>query len=249
MVYWLLKRFNNGDSRLVSDIVTGEETWLYQFDLETKRQSSVWIFPDEQPPTKVKRQRSVGKTMVATLFSTSGHLATVVLEDQSSVTGKWYTEVWLPQVFSNIQEKRPRTRLRGILLQSDNASSHTANATIAFLEKTPVKLMTHPSLQSRPDPVRHFPVPERKESYVQTHISQPKRCCCCLQWAKCNVWEGVAWLLPEVVPEDSAVYRMCWRILWKDVIGKETVSLSIAAYLKTYLVTLGICTVNKHGES
>ena len=46
-----VKRFNNGDSRRVSDIVTGEETWMYHFDLERKRQSSIWVFPDEQPPT------------------------------------------------------------------------------------------------------------------------------------------------------------------------------------------------------
>ena len=127
------------------DIVAGEETWIYQFDLETKRQSSVWVFADEQPPTKVKRPRSVGKNMVATSFSTSGHLATVVLEDQRTVTAKWYTEVWLPQVFSKIQEKRRRTGLRGLLLHHDNASFHIANASISFLEKTPVKLMTHPA--------------------------------------------------------------------------------------------------------
>ena len=141
----MLKRFNNGDLRRVSDIVTGNETWIYKSDPETKRQSSVWVFPDEQPPTKVKRQRSVGKKMMATFFSMSGHLATVVLEDQRAVTAKWYIEVCLPQVFSKIQEKRPRTRLGGILLHHDNASYHTANATIAFLEKTPVKLMTHPA--------------------------------------------------------------------------------------------------------
>ena len=87
--------------------------------------------------------------MVASFFSTSGHLATVLLEDQRTVTAKWYTEVCLPQVFSKIQEKRPRTGLRGILLHHGNASSHTATATIAFLEKTLVKLMTHPA--SSPD--------------------------------------------------------------------------------------------------
>ena len=53
----MLKRFNNGYSRRVSDIVTGEETWICQFDLETKRQSSGWVFPDEQPPTKVKGRK------------------------------------------------------------------------------------------------------------------------------------------------------------------------------------------------
>ena len=72
-------------------------------------------------------------------------MATVVLEDQGTVTAKWYTEVWLPQVFSKIQEKRPRTGLRGILLHHDSTSSHIANATIAILENTPVKLMTHPA--------------------------------------------------------------------------------------------------------
>ena len=94
----MLNRFNNGDSNWVSDIVTGDETWIYQFDPQTKRQSSVWVFPDEQPPTKVKRQRSVGKKMVATFFSTGGHLATLVLKDQRTVTAKWYIEVCLPQV-------------------------------------------------------------------------------------------------------------------------------------------------------
>ena len=84
----MLNRFNNGDSRRVSDIVTGDETWIYWYYPETKRQSSAWLFPGKQPPTKAKRQRSVGKKMVATFFSTSGHLATVVLEDQRTVTAK-----------------------------------------------------------------------------------------------------------------------------------------------------------------
>ena len=95
----MLKRFNSGDSRRVSDIVAGDDTWTYKFDPETKRQSSVWVFPVEQPPPKVKRQRSVAKKMVATFFSTSGFLATVVLEDQRTVTARWYIEVCLTQVF------------------------------------------------------------------------------------------------------------------------------------------------------
>ena len=100
--------------------------------------------------------------MVATFFSTSGHLATVVLEDQRTVTAKWNTEVLLPQVFSKIQEKRPRTGLQGILLHHDNASSHTANATIPFLEKTLVKLMTHPAYSPDLAPCDIFMFPNVK---------------------------------------------------------------------------------------
>lgn len=42
-----------------------------------------------------------------------------------------------------MHEKRPRTGLRGIRIHHDNASAHTANATLKFLESTPVKLITH----------------------------------------------------------------------------------------------------------
>ena len=159
----MLKRFNNGDSRRMSDIVTGEETWIYQFDLETKRKSSVWVFPDEQLPTKVKRQRSVGKKMVATFFSTSGNLATVVLEHQRTVTAKWNTEVWLPKVFSKFRRRGQVQDCEDFCSNmTDNASSHTANATIAFLEKTLVKLMTHPAYSPDLAPCDIFLIPNVK---------------------------------------------------------------------------------------
>ena len=104
--------------------------------------------------------------MVATFFSTSGHLASVVLEDQRTVTAKWYTEVCLPQVFSKIQEKRPRTGLRGILLHHDNASSPHSPCNDCVSGKDADEINDSSNLQSRPGPVRHFPVPEREESHV-----------------------------------------------------------------------------------
>ena len=35
----MLKRFVNGTSRGVSDIITEDETWIYHYDPETKQQS------------------------------------------------------------------------------------------------------------------------------------------------------------------------------------------------------------------
>ena len=37
-------KFDGGGSKRVWDIVTGDETWIYQYDPETKQQSSVWLF-------------------------------------------------------------------------------------------------------------------------------------------------------------------------------------------------------------
>ena len=54
----MLRKFDGGRYPLVWNIVTGNETWLYQYDPETKQQSVVWVFPDENPPVKFKRNRS-----------------------------------------------------------------------------------------------------------------------------------------------------------------------------------------------
>ena len=52
---YMLRTFDEGRSPRVWDIVTGDETWVYQYDPEVKQQSAVWVFPDENPPVKFKR--------------------------------------------------------------------------------------------------------------------------------------------------------------------------------------------------
>ena len=43
----MLRRFNNGNSHHDSEIIKGDETWIYQYDPETKHHSSVWGFPND----------------------------------------------------------------------------------------------------------------------------------------------------------------------------------------------------------
>ena len=69
-------------------MVSGDESWIYSYEPENKRQSAVWVFQDEEKPTKVIRSRSVSKKMVATFVSKSGHVATIPLEDRRTVTLK-----------------------------------------------------------------------------------------------------------------------------------------------------------------
>ena len=57
----MLRKFDGGRSPSVWDIVTGDATWVYQYDPETKQQSAVWVFPDENPPVKLNRNKSASK--------------------------------------------------------------------------------------------------------------------------------------------------------------------------------------------
>lgn len=136
-----LKKYDNGTSAAVYNIVTGDESWIYCYDPETKQQSTVWVFQNENLPTKVIRGRSVGKRMVASFFRKNGHVATVPLEDRKTVNSDWYTTICLPKVF---EELRVTSRKRKIVLHHDNASSHTSALTRAYLENEKIDLMDHP---------------------------------------------------------------------------------------------------------
>ena len=53
----MLRKFDGGRSPRALDIVTGDETWIYQYDPETKQQSAVWIFQDEPTCEIQKKQK------------------------------------------------------------------------------------------------------------------------------------------------------------------------------------------------
>ena len=82
----MLRKFDGGRSPRVWDIVTGDATWVYQYDPETKQQSGVWVFPDENPPVKLNRNRRASKQTKACFFAKFGHVATIPLEDRKTAT-------------------------------------------------------------------------------------------------------------------------------------------------------------------
>jgi hypothetical protein len=67
-----------------------------------------------------------------------------MLENKSTVTAKWYTEMFLPQVFESLRNLRPNSELRYWILHHDNALAHRASKTIDFLEQSGIKIMDHP---------------------------------------------------------------------------------------------------------
>ncbi|CAH2011558.1 unnamed protein product [Acanthoscelides obtectus] len=120
-----LDRFNSGNSKNVYSIVSGDESWIYC----------------EEKPTKVIRSRSVSKKMVATFVSKAGHIATIPLNEQRTVTADWYATICLPKVITELRKINPERR---IILHQDNANLHTAQKTRQYLTEENVELLDHP---------------------------------------------------------------------------------------------------------
>jgi hypothetical protein len=80
----MLNKFENGTSRYVSSILTGDETWLNFYDVPTKAQNKVWVFEHENMPLSVRKSRSMKSKMVAIFFTIRVVVECMVLETQKT---------------------------------------------------------------------------------------------------------------------------------------------------------------------
>lgn len=127
-------RKDNGNSKPAFEIVTGDESWIYQFEPELKRQSRMWVFECKTIPAKVKRSRSIGKKMITSFFPKSCSLVSVPRDTQKTATAIWYNiTICLSQVFRAIEKKRPKTGLRDIQFHHRNAAALTSGIISDFL--------------------------------------------------------------------------------------------------------------------
>ncbi|CAH1979967.1 unnamed protein product [Acanthoscelides obtectus] len=157
-----LDRFNSGNSKNVYSIVSGDESWIYCYEPEDKRQSAVWVFQGEEKPTKVIRSRSVSKKMVATFVT---------------VTADWYTTICLPKVITELRKFNPEIR---IILHQDNASSHTAQKTRQYSTEENVELLDHPPYSHDLSPNDFFAFPKIKNRLRGQRFQSPEEA-----WNKC----------------------------------------------------------------
>jgi len=74
-----LNKFDQAPENFLQRIVTGDETWLYLHDSESKQASMEWRCKGDRAPTKPKMVRSADKMMATVFFDTDR----VILVDYS----------------------------------------------------------------------------------------------------------------------------------------------------------------------
>ncbi|GFW67423.1 uncharacterized protein TNCV_3390941 [Trichonephila clavipes] len=132
-----LKLLIDGGHRIISKIVTGDETYKPFFDVPTRQESKLGIFEDDPTPIMVKSQRAMKKVMYAVFHISTGLIKSIKLEGQKTVTANWYTTKCLPEILQEVN-------VRGLMLHHNNASFHTAGLTAEFLKQKQIKVIEHP---------------------------------------------------------------------------------------------------------
>ena len=129
----VIQKYDKCDPRRLEEIVTGDETWIYHFQPDSKAKNKVWVSSEGNRLVIARRCKTSNRMLYATLFDSKGPVLQIPVPKGSSVTGKFDRENVLIQLVDFYQKRRPRTSVRGIKLLHDNAPAHKSATVQEYL--------------------------------------------------------------------------------------------------------------------
>jgi len=132
------------EPHFLDKIITGDETWVFDYDPETKRQSEEWHTKSSPRPKKARMSRSRVKStsMVIVFFESRCIVHKEFVPPGQTVNHAFYKDV-LERLHKGVQ--RVRTDIADNWVQHhDNAPAHTALSIREFLAKKNIPILPHP---------------------------------------------------------------------------------------------------------
>jgi len=145
---WKFVRICWEDSKLsqfffLDKVITGDESWVFNYGPETKRQSAGWHTESSPRPKKARMSRSwVKKTMIIVFFDSRG-----IVHKEFVPPGRTFNHAFYKDVLERLRKwvQRVRTDIADDwLLHHDNAPAHTALSIREFLAKKNIPVLPHP---------------------------------------------------------------------------------------------------------
>jgi hypothetical protein len=125
----------NGDPEFLKTVITGEETWVYGYDLETKVQSSQWKHSSSPRPKKTQRVGSKVKVLLTVFFDYRGIVHHSYTPEGQTVNKEYYLKV-IRHLCDAVRCKRlDLWASRDWQLHHDNAPAHSPHLIQSFLVK------------------------------------------------------------------------------------------------------------------
>jgi hypothetical protein len=125
-------------------IITGDETWVYGHDVQTKAQSSQRVSKVSPHRKKAGQVQSNLKVMLTDFFYSQGVVHHEFLPQGKTVTKEYFLEV-LKSFREAIRKKRPESwRSNRWMLHADNAPSYTSPLISQFLAKHETTVIARP---------------------------------------------------------------------------------------------------------
>ena len=157
-----LKETVINDPTLLLNIITGDESIVCAYHLETKLQSSQWKRPGSKRPKKAHKQKSKLKTMMSCFFDQEGIVHWEFVPPGMTVNAHFYCAV-LRRLHENVRRKRPQKwQNQNLIIHHDNAPAHRSFKVLQFLAKNYMTVIPHPPYSPDLAPCDFFLFPKLK---------------------------------------------------------------------------------------
>jgi hypothetical protein len=125
----------NSDPNVLNTVITGDETWVYGYNPETKMQSSQWKHPSFPRPKKARQVRSNVKVILTVLFDSRGVVHHEYAPQGTTITKEYYQKV-LHLLRDSVRRKQPDLWAATTWqLHQDNAPADSSHLIQTFLAK------------------------------------------------------------------------------------------------------------------
>ena len=128
----------------MEEIVTGDETWIYHFQPESKAKNKVWVSSEGDRSVIARHCKTSNRILYAIFFYSKGPVLQIPVPKGSAVTGKFYRKSILTQLVDFYKKRRPRTGVCGIKLLHDNALAHKSATVQEYLKESRLDVLDHP---------------------------------------------------------------------------------------------------------
>ena len=103
----LLKTYKGCNNRVVSNLLTGDETWVHMFQQQRRADNKQWKRKDKKRPCIAKRTISSKKMLYAIFFHSNGPVIQVPCPSGHTVIDRFYKNSVLKEVKEFYNNKRP----------------------------------------------------------------------------------------------------------------------------------------------
>ncbi|GFW68623.1 mariner Mos1 transposase [Trichonephila clavipes] len=159
------------DPEFMKLIITGDESWVYGYDPETKQQSSQRKTPGSPRPKKARQVRSKIKFMLIVFFDAVGIVRHEYAPQGQTVNKEFYLDV-MRKLREAVRRKRPVLWASSRwMLHHDGAPAHTVNLVQQFLTKHGTIQVAHPPYSPDMSPPDFFPLSQDQEHLKRTPVS------------------------------------------------------------------------------
>ena len=134
----------NSDPAFLDALVTCNESWIYYYEPETKRQSSQWKHAGSPRPKKARQSKSTHKLLMIPFFDSTGMIYMHWVPTGQTVNKEYYVEV-LREFRKRFHWKRPAFFKSGQWhFHQDNAPVHNSILVTDYLTKMRIKTVPQP---------------------------------------------------------------------------------------------------------